>query len=140
MQKPEESYTVQPQAPSPAYQQYGQQSPPTVVQQYNQQYPPPMNQQQTSPQHQYYQQQPQAPNGQQPQYNQQPQQPTVMTYQRNDALIAQYQKEIQDNQIGCSDIAWFICCGPFALICCLPKYNAQQRAQTNLSIELAKVN
>ncbi|KAF9321124.1 hypothetical protein BG006_002670 [Podila minutissima] len=37
----------------------------------------------------------------QPQYGQQP--PPVMVYQRNDALIAQYQKEITDNQLGCSD-------------------------------------
>ncbi|KAF9933618.1 hypothetical protein FBU30_005057 [Linnemannia zychae] len=57
---------------------------------------------------------------------------------RNQALIQQYQQTIQDNEIGCSDIFWFICCGPFALICCLPKYNASQDAKTKLQIELAK--
>ncbi|KAG0044813.1 hypothetical protein BGZ83_009919 [Gryganskiella cystojenkinii] len=60
-------------------------------------------------------------------------------YIRNDALIAQYQKEIADNELGCEDIFWFICCGPLALICCLPKYNNQQRAKTALAVELAKV-
>ncbi|GJJ69996.1 hypothetical protein EMPS_02345 [Entomortierella parvispora] len=121
MSKPEFSSPVVNQGPSPAYNQqqpYGQQPPQQQQQQpYIQQH------------HQYVQQQ---------QYGQQ-QQPPVMVYRRNEALIAQYQREIAENEIGCSDIAWFICCGPFALICCLPKYNAQQRAQTNLNIELAKV-
>jgi len=58
----------------------------------------------------------------QQQYSQQPL--PVMVYQHNNALIAQYQKEIAQNELDCSDIAWFICCGPLALICCLPKYNA----------------
>ncbi|KAF9425194.1 hypothetical protein BGZ76_003384 [Entomortierella beljakovae] len=81
-------------------------------------------------QQQYYVQQPQAQG--------QPYVPPVHIQQRNNALIEQYQKEIEDNQIGCVEICWFVCCGFFGLICCLPKYNAQQRARANLDIELAK--
>ncbi|KAF9179023.1 hypothetical protein BGZ49_005230, partial [Haplosporangium sp. Z 27] len=64
--------------------------------------------------------------------------PPVQVHQRNEAMIAQYQQEIADNEIGCTEILWLVCCGVFGLICCLPKYNAQQRAKTNLKIELAK--
>ncbi|KAG0328507.1 hypothetical protein BG000_000465 [Podila horticola] len=78
------------------------------------------------------------PQGQyQPQYAQHP--PPNMAYQRNEALIAQYQKEIAENQVDWSDVLWFVCLGPFALICCIPKYNRQHMAQTNLALELAKV-
>ncbi|KAF9175396.1 hypothetical protein BGX21_005528 [Mortierella sp. AD011] len=64
--------------------------------------------------------------------------PPAQLNQRNEALIAQYRQEIADNEIGCAEIWWFLCCGVFGFICCLPKYNAQQRAKTNLKIELAK--
>jgi len=121
MSKPEYSApVVSQQAHSPAYNQQQQ----YYVQQPQQQQP------YIQQHHQHHQQQ--------QQYGQQ-QQPPVMVYQRNNALIAQYQREIAENELDCSDICWFICCGPFALICCLPKYNAQQRAKTNLNIELAKV-
>ncbi|KAF9105638.1 hypothetical protein BGX27_009538 [Mortierella sp. AM989] len=64
--------------------------------------------------------------------------PPIQVHQRNEALIAQYQKEISDNEIGCTEVLWLVCCGVFGLICCMPKYNAQQRAKTNLQVELAK--
>ncbi|KAF9081737.1 hypothetical protein BGX23_000516 [Mortierella sp. AD031] len=65
--------------------------------------------------------------------------PMVLPGNRRDqAAINQYQNTIRDNELGCSDICWFLCCGPFALICCLPKYNASQDARTKLQIELAK--
>ncbi|KAF9418943.1 hypothetical protein BGZ94_009559 [Podila epigama] len=94
--------------------------------------PQPVHHYQTQQQPHYIQQQ-QLPPG--TVYQQPP--PNVM-YTRNNALIAQYQKEIEDNNLDLSDACWFICCGPFALICCLPKYNAQQRAKANLAIELSK--
>ncbi|KAI1319594.1 hypothetical protein EDD11_003587 [Mortierella claussenii] len=94
---------------------------------------PLQQQQQVPPQAYSPGQQPHHAQGQYPQHS-----PPVMVYARNDALIAQYQKEIADNQLGCSDVFWFLCCGPFALICCLPKYNKQQAAQTALAVELAK--
>ncbi|KAF9969170.1 hypothetical protein BGZ73_008599 [Actinomortierella ambigua] len=62
----------------------------------------------------------------------------VYVVRRDYAAIERYQQEIKENEIGCSDIFWFICCGPFALICCLPKYNRQQELRRQIDIELAK--
>ncbi|KAF9135897.1 hypothetical protein BGW39_010712 [Mortierella sp. 14UC] len=57
---------------------------------------------------------------------------------RNQALINEYQNTIRENEIGGVEICWFLCCGFFGLICCLPKYNASQEAKTKLQVELAK--
>ncbi|KAF9967356.1 hypothetical protein BGZ73_000571 [Actinomortierella ambigua] len=62
----------------------------------------------------------------------------VHVVRRDNAAIEQYQREIKENEIGCSDICWFLFCGPFALICCLPKYNRQQEMRRKIDIELAK--
>ncbi|KAG0298543.1 hypothetical protein BGZ96_010589 [Linnemannia gamsii] len=59
---------------------------------------------------------------------------------RNPALVQQYENTIRENEIGGVEICWFLCCGFFGLICCLPKYNASQEAKTKLQIELAKPN
>ncbi|KAF9164265.1 hypothetical protein DFQ27_008296 [Actinomortierella ambigua] len=67
-----------------------------------------------------------------------PQGAPVYVVRRDHAAIEKYQQEIKENEIGCSDIFWFICCGPFALICCLPKYNRQQELRRQIDIELAK--
>ncbi|KAG0379588.1 hypothetical protein BGX24_012545 [Mortierella sp. AD032] len=64
--------------------------------------------------------------------------PMVSGNQRNQALINEYQNTIRDNEIGGVEICWFLCCGFFGLICCLPKYNASQEAKTKLQVELAK--
>ncbi|KAF9296149.1 hypothetical protein BGZ88_000611 [Linnemannia elongata] len=67
--------------------------------------------------------------------------PPPMVYpgdRRNPALVQQYEKDIRENEIGGVEICWFLCCGFFGLICCLPKYNAGQEAKTKLQIELAK--
>ncbi|KAF9952465.1 hypothetical protein BGZ72_006277 [Mortierella alpina] len=37
-----------------------------------------------------------------------------------------------------NSVAANICCGPLALICCLPKYNKTQELKTKIDIELAK--
>ncbi|KAF9347954.1 hypothetical protein BGX26_000583 [Mortierella sp. AD094] len=104
-------------------------------------YPPPQAQVYPPPQSQVYPPPP-CQQGQQP-FHQPPYQgqqyvPPVQVNQRNEALIARYRQEISENEIGCPEICWFLCCGFFGLICCLPKYHAQQRAKTNLKIELAK--
>ncbi|KAK3831240.1 MAG: hypothetical protein JOS17DRAFT_136988 [Linnemannia elongata] len=57
---------------------------------------------------------------------------------RNPALVQQYENTIRENEIGGVEICWFLCCGFFGLICCLPKYNAAQEAKTKLQMELAK--
>ncbi|KAF9957953.1 hypothetical protein BGZ72_001125 [Mortierella alpina] len=57
---------------------------------------------------------------------------------RDQDAINSYQQEIKENEINITDIAWFVCCGPLALICCLPKYNKTQEAKMKLDIELAK--
>ncbi|KAG0281966.1 hypothetical protein BGZ95_000031 [Linnemannia exigua] len=64
--------------------------------------------------------------------------PMIAGGRRNQALINQYQNTIRDNEIGGIEICWFLCCGFFGLICCLPKYNASQEAKTKLQVELAK--
>jgi hypothetical protein len=64
--------------------------------------------------------------------------PPMTSDRRNQALINEYQNTIRENEIGCVEICWFLCCGFFGLICCLPKYNASNEAKTKLQIELAK--
>ena len=92
----------------------------------------------SKPEHPSLQQQIPAPvPAYQQQYGQQP--PPAMVYQRNDDLIAQYQKEIDDNQITCADFALFFLCCPLGFMRIIPKRNRQEKAMIGLAVEMAKV-
>lgn len=63
---------------------------------------------------------------------------TKMTEYRDEKLVAELEKEIQDNECGIDDLFWCCCCGVFGLICIVPKYNKRKLANDRLIIELQK--
>ncbi|KAI1301965.1 hypothetical protein EDD11_005765 [Mortierella claussenii] len=85
----------------------------------------------SKPEHPFVQQQtPASDPAYHQQYGQQP--PPAMVYQRNEDLIAHYQKEIDDNQITCTDFALFFLCCPLGLMRIIPKRNRQEKAMIGL--------
>ncbi|GAA5798843.1 hypothetical protein HPULCUR_004249 [Helicostylum pulchrum] len=61
-----------------------------------------------------------------------------MTEYRNEKLIKELEKEVEENECGVSDCCWCFCCGIFGLVCIVPKYNARKLANDRLLLELAK--
>jgi hypothetical protein len=62
----------------------------------------------------------------------------MATEYRDERLVKELEAEIERNNCGVDDCLWIVCCGVFAAICVLPKYNKRQTAQSKLMIELAK--
>ncbi|KAG0056818.1 hypothetical protein BGZ89_002000 [Linnemannia elongata] len=92
----------------------------------------------SKPEHPSLQQQIPAPvPAYQQQYGQQPQ--PAMVYQCSDDRIAQYQKEIDENQISCTDFALFFICCPVGFMRIISKRNRLEKAMIGLAVELAKV-
>lgn len=61
-----------------------------------------------------------------------------MSEYRNEKLIKELEKEVEENECGISDCCWCFCCGIFGLVCIIPKYNQRKLANDRLLLELAK--
>ncbi|KAI9354936.1 hypothetical protein BD770DRAFT_444842 [Pilaira anomala] len=61
-----------------------------------------------------------------------------MTEYRNEALVRQLQREIEENECGFADCCLCFFCGFFSLICIIPRYNARKLARDRLLIEMGK--
>lgn len=61
-----------------------------------------------------------------------------MTEYRNEALVRQLQREIEENECGFADCCLCFFCCFFGLICIIPRYNARKLARDRLLIEMGK--
>jgi hypothetical protein len=61
-----------------------------------------------------------------------------MSTYRNEKLIRELERDLEENECGASDCLWLFCCGIFGLVCVIPKYNKRKFANDRLLDEMKK--